>query len=164
MTIREAIRLIAEQGDERMILATVSEVDDIERTCKCTPINGDAEILDVRLQTTVSGGVYLKPAEGSMVLVCMANETLGFVVLTSELDEVVYFDGSLGGIVKANELKTQLDKTNEVLQAVVDSLKNWVPVTSDGGAALKTFFNTTLGIKTVGDFTDIKNDLIKHGV
>lgn len=164
MTIREAIRLIAEQGDERMILATVSEINDTDRTCKCTPINGDAEILDVRLQSTIAGGVYLKPAEGSLVLVCMANDTLGFVVLTSELSEVIFFDGSLGGIVKANELKTQLDKTNDVLQAVVDSLKNWVVVPSDGGAALKTFFNTQLGPKTVGNFSNIKNDLIKHGV
>lgn len=164
MTIREAIQLVAMDKDQKLILATASDINDTERTCTCSPINGDADILEVRLQTTNAGGVYLKPAEGSLVLVCMANETLGFVVLTSELSEVVFFDGSFDGIVKANELKTQLDKTNEVLQAVVDSLKNWTPVPNDGGAALKTFFNSTLGSKVVGNYSSIKNDLIKHGV
>lgn len=164
MSIREMIALMAKDGEMKTILCTVSDINESDRTCTCSPINGDADILEVRLQSTVGGGVYLKPVEGSLVLVIMANDTLGFVVLTSELEEVVFFDGTFNGLVKADTLKSELDKTNAVVQAIVDSLKNWTVVPTDGGAALKAFFTTTLGIKTVGDFSDIKNEKVKHGV
>ena len=165
MTIREAIRLIAEQGDERMILATVSDVNDNDRTCTCTPINGDAEILEVRLQTTVSVGVYLKPAEGSLVLVCMANETLGFVVLTSELEEVIYFDGSLGGLIKINELVSKVNTIENKINQIISTFNTHVHSGVTTGAGSSAITPTTIsGTLTNTVVADLENGKIKHGV
>jgi len=79
-------------------------------------------------------------------------------------DIIKLLDGSLGGLTKTQELKSQLDKTNEVINIIVDALKNWPITPSDGGAALKTYFAAHLGIKEVGDYSKIENEKITHGV
>ncbi len=98
-----------------------------------------------------------------MVIIAPIDDFEYVVVMFSQLDSIKMLNGSYGGLTKTQELKTQLDKTNAVLQAVVDSLKNWTVVANDGGAALKAFFNIQLGIKVVGDYSQIENDKITHG-
>jgi len=69
--------------------------------------------------------------------------------------------GNANFAVKYNELKQQLDKTNEVITAITNSLQNWSPIPSDGGAALKTFFSSQIASKSLGDYSQAKNDKIK---
>lgn len=61
-------------------------------------------------------------------------------------------------MVKGNELYDNLKKTNEVVDAIRDSLLNWVPVASDGGAALKLKATQKLAGKTMGTFEKIKSE------
>jgi hypothetical protein len=163
MNVKEAIRNIINDPVLRkdIRLATVLSVSG--SICNVRALDTDAEIDDVRLQPEESDGILMTPAVGSTVAIAPIADFEFIVVMFSELDTIKMLDGSFGGLTKTQELKTQLDKTNEVLQAVVDSLKNWVVVPSDGGAALKTFFNTTLGVKVKGDFTNIENEKITHG-
>jgi hypothetical protein len=81
----------------------------------------------------------------------------------SAVDSIKMLDGSYGGLVKAPELKIQLDKTNEVVNAIVNALTTWTPVANDGGAALKTAATATIGTKVVGDYSNIENEDITHG-
>lgn len=164
MNIREAIQQIAKEGftgDAKCRVAKVTAVDGY--TCTVETLDTETSITDVRLQTSDANGVYLKPAVESFVIIAPISDFEYVVVMYSAIDELKFLDGSYGGLTKTQELKTQLDKTNEVLQAVVDSLKNWVVAPNDGGAALKTFFTTTLGAKVVGNFSNIENDKITHG-
>jgi hypothetical protein len=72
-------------------------------------------------------------------------------------------DGSFGGLTKTLELKTQIEKSNEVLQIIMQTLTTWTPVSSDGGAALKAAVISALAGKAVGDFSQIENTAITHG-
>lgn len=163
MNTREAIQNIVKENleDSKLRVAKVLSVDG--HTCNVETLDTETEILDVRLQADDSNGILVKPAIDSFVIIAPYADFEYVVVMFSAVDEITLLDGSYGGLTKTQELKTQLDKTNDVVQALVDSLKNWTPVPNDGGAALKTFFNTTLGGKVKGDFGDIENPKITHG-
>jgi hypothetical protein len=165
MSIREVIQQIVrdEFAEVYGVPCRVKTVDMSAKTCVCAPVNGDADFIDVRLQADPGNGILVEPKVNSVVMVQPINPHTGYISMFSAVESIKFLDGSFGGLTKTQELKTQLDKTNEVVQAIVDSLKNWVVVPSDGGAALKTFFNTTLGAKQKGDFTNIENTKITHG-
>ena len=166
-SIAELIRQIAREEFAEIygVPCTViaGTIDEEAGTCDCQPINGDAKFLEVRLQAAPGNSVMIIPTEGSVVFVQPINNATGYIAMFSAAESIKLLDGSYGGLTKTQELKTQLDKTNEVVQAIVDALSNWTPVANDGGAALKTFFITTLGAKVVGDFEDIENEKITHG-
>lgn len=61
-------------------------------------------------------------------------------------------------MVRGNELKKNIEKTNEVVKGIQESLLTWVPVPSDGGAALKIKAGQKLSGKTVGDFAKINSE------
>jgi hypothetical protein len=77
-------------------------------------------------------------------------------------DNVIINDGTNGGLVNWPAAKEQLDKTNEVVQALVDALKNWVVVPNDGGAALQAYATAQLAGKAIGDFDDLEDTKVKH--
>ncbi len=86
-----------------------------------------------------------------------------------------------GGIVKADELKKQLDINNKILNAILEVIK--VPLNEPGNGspsvfqgALKTAIELSFAIPSgnpneppipqppkVGDFSNIKNDKVQHG-
>lgn len=69
---------------------------------------------------------------------------------------------SLGGIVKADVLKTQIDKNTAILQAIQTAITSWTPVSNDGGAAFKALLAAVPSLQRA-DLSNIKNDKIKHG-
>lgn len=164
MTIRDIILQIVSSKFKNSfaILCTIDAVNN-DNTADCLPIDGGTKILNCRIQSDMQNGLVLKPTVGSIVAVQMYDDFTGVIVCFSKLDSIQMLDGSFGGLTKTQELKTQLDKTNNVLQAVVDSLKNWTPVPNDGGAALKAYFTTQLGVKVKGDYSAIENNSITHG-
>jgi hypothetical protein len=167
MEIDEIIRRLAgtngEKSNEwRGILATVVSVSGT--TCTVSPVDDSADIEDVRLQAQGSSGVLCVPATGSIVIVQMISEAEGYIAMFSELESIQFLDGSFGGLTKTLELKTQIEKSNEVLQIIMQVLTTWTPVSSDGGAALKAAAISALAGKAVGDFSQIENESITHGV
>ena len=163
MTLAEQIQTIANRanGDKRLRLATVIGVSG--NTCDVRTIDTDAEIGEVRLQADASNGVLIVPVVGSVVIVAPLYDAEFIVLMYSAVDSIKMLDGSYGGLVKAPELKTQLDKTNEVVNAIVNALTTWTPVANDGGAALKTAATAAIGTKVVGDYSNIENEDITHG-
>jgi hypothetical protein len=163
MSIKEAIQKIMEEkiGGSASMLCTVTAVDG--STCSVTTLDTEIDLYGVRLQAAASNGILLKPKVGSIVVITPITDFEFVVVMFSDIDEITLLDGSFGGLTKTQELKTQLDKTNQVVQALVNSLTTWTPVANDGGAALKAFATSALAGKVVGDYTDIENTLINHG-
>ncbi len=161
--IRKAILSMTEKriGSDKSMLCTVKSVSG--STCNVATLDTEVDLYDVRLQAQTSNGILLKPKVGSIVVVDPITDFEFVVVMFSDIDEITLLDGSFGGLTKTQELKTQLDKTNEVVQAIVDTLQQWTPVPNDGGAALKAFFPTKLLAKVVGDYSDIENEKIIHG-
>ena len=162
--IRRAIKSMFTDNRDNTFIAEVLSVDINSRTCDVSNIDNDLEYNNVMLQAYVShSGIVITPKVNSQVLVTMINDTLGHVTMYSEVDLITMNGDSFGGIVKADTLKTELDKTNAVVNAIYSALTTFVPVPGDGGLALKTLAISSLAGKATGIYTSIKNDLIKHG-
>lgn len=142
-------------------------------------IDGDKGVVQIGVRSEQDGGIIalnISNASSTAQLKIVVNgtcvlHTKGDIDLTSFEGDmhllskaIQLLDGSLGGLTKTQELKTQLDKLNNQLQAVISSLQNWIPVPNDGGAALKTYFNTQISGKVAGDFSNIENANITHGI
>lgn len=149
----------------------------------CTVDEGDLELTDVQLRATVDDSdqvILITPKVGSWVLVAPIMEDINrlHVVEYSEVEKVeirigdclveVTKDGvklhgdNLGGIVKARELKTQVDKNTKILEQIQTVFNSWQFVPEDGGAALKGLSSAFTGLPRA-DLSNIENDKVKHG-
>ena len=63
--------------------------------------------------------------------------------------------------IDAVELRTQLDKNTQAIQAILDVFSNWTPAPQDGGAALKAQ-SASLAATQLGDFSNIENENVTH--
>lgn len=150
----------------------------------------ELEFTDVRLSASEDDkhSLMLVPKLQSTVLVAQIGDDLNtlFVVAINEVDCIVgkfktiaveddagftigLTNGVLklngdefGGIVKAPELKAQVDKNTEILKALQTAFGNWIPTPNDGGAALKSA-TTQLSSLPRADLSKIENTKIKHG-
>lgn len=89
------------------MIGKVKSVDDAQRTCEVEPINGDADLIEVRLQAVQSGntGWYMKPKVNSDVLVTFVNKDLAFVAMCSEVEELRLNIGTQTVTVKSTEIE-----------------------------------------------------------
>lgn len=80
-------------------------------------------------------------------------------------DKTVELNGiDFGGLIKIQELKKELEKTNTFLKAFVNVLK--VPVTEPGNGSPSAFQSTLNGVLSslpLADFSKIENEKVKHG-
>lgn len=150
----------------------------------CTVVrDGLPDLLDVRynaIEADIENRFTVKPKEGSHVQCAMIEDTTeAFIIAWSEIESVelvfpehtmtvnkdgtVWGDGSNGGMVKAVELKAQLDKVTARVNGIIDAIKNGIPVAQDGGVGLQQ--SIVVGLETlmdVEDFTGIENEKLKH--
>lgn len=163
MSIKEAIQKIMEEkiGGSASMLCTVKSVTGT--TCTVETLDTQVELFGVRLQAAASNGILLKPKIDSIVVITPITDFEFVVVMFSAVDEITLLDGSFGGLTKTKELKTQLDKTNEIVTIIHNVLTTWTPVSNDGGAALKAAAISALTGKAEGNFSNIENTTINHG-
>lgn len=89
--IRDLIKKISEQdGEMYSLVCKVKSINDDARTCVCSPLNGDADLLDVRLQASQSEneGFCIKPVVGSDVVVTFLSKQTAYVALYSDVEEM----------------------------------------------------------------------------
>jgi len=167
-------------------LAKVVSVDENECTCVVELVSDKAEITNINLRAIVDGnneGFILVPEVGSHVIVSLNanNETeadyfvnmcsvvssvvlsfSGKVALKITSDGITFFDGENGGLIKASELKNQIDKNTKAIKSIINVLTQFVPVASDGGTALKTLANANLKALSLANLSNIENHKVKH--
>jgi hypothetical protein len=136
MTIQDAIKLLAGNGDRRSlsvgasgagIVCKIKEVDGLN--CVCEPVDGSADIMDVRLVADdAEDGFVLVPAVDSYVVVEMINATAGYLGMVSKVTEVYWKSGtaehsmtSSGHLIKKDD-----DTLKEVLTLIVESVQQVV--------------------------------------
>jgi hypothetical protein len=176
--IKEALKAFAGKGGAVTLLAEVTKVDEQEATI--TVKIGDLTIEDVRLRSIIDGdnGLYVIPAINSMVLLLRFGAADEFMAVGfSTYDKVIIKGESISLevnqdniIFNNNALRSYMTDINKLVEKVnaleqdLNTLKkvftNWVPVTYDGGAALKTasasWSEQTLTETTVDDIKDEK--------
>ena len=150
-------------GKDVTVFAKVESVSGA--SCSVSLASDPAVIIDNVLLTSNkdSNGFLLSPTTGSLVVISTINkQSQYYVSMLSQVDSVIFQNGENGGLTITPELVTQLDKTNTVINAIVNSIQNFTPVSGDGGAALKTFFASQISGKAVGDYSSIENENFKH--
>lgn len=158
------------------VIAIYDQVIDV------TPINDDADILDVKIRVIVDGneaGVMIFPPLESIVLVGLISDTDAYLLSCSEVERMVIntgkfrfevdsegnaiFDqGENEGLVKLPELRAEINKLNSFLNAIKQTFSSWTPIPNDGGSALKAAMSSALASEQTADLSGVGNDKIKH--
>ena len=77
---------------------------------------------------------------------------------------VELFGTKFGGVPKVEQLRTQLQKNSDILQALVDTLGT--PINEPGGGQPSAFhaaLKIAVGANTPGTWDGIENEKVKHG-
>jgi site-specific recombinase len=123
--IREAVRTLVGHEDLSTFestICTVSDINLITKTCKCVPVNGDADFLDVLLCVGEKDGFVLVPKNNSLVAVTQLNETDAFVSMVSEVDSILLNGDTNGGLVKVIDLTTKLNNCENKINLILTFL------------------------------------------
>ena len=153
--------------------ATIDSIDLASRSCVCTLIDNHTEYqITAKLMATVDDGLLLIPSIDSTVKIILSRDVEPFVCQYSELDEIridavdkIVFNGGENTTVKGDVLKTEIEKTNSTLQAILTVLTG-SPIQEPGNgspSALQATLASALAGKTLGSFTSIENNNILHG-
>ena len=129
----------------------VCKVDEVEGGfCDCTPINGDAQLVGVRLRAGSSSTGFLPvPAVGSVVVVSFLDKEEAFVSMFSALDSVAIRGEEKGGVPVAEGLTKSFN-------ALEDKMREVITAVNGLGGAVPLFTDRTKE-------SDISNEKVKHG-
>lgn len=161
-SIYEAIRMIAKGDGQAMCDTGVARnVDAAHGVCD-VEIEGKAPA-EGALIGNAESGVMVVPKDGSVVAVVWVSKTTAVVVMVAEVEEIRLMGGQLGGLVKVEELVKKLNAVEKDLNSLKQVFKGWVPVSQDGGAALKTAAATWATRQlTETQKSDIENEKVKQ--
>jgi hypothetical protein len=182
--LRKAIQMIAgtHVKEIKTFTATVLQVQENDFTCTIQSGEDVPAIARLKavLETENTEGFVLIPAQNSEVIVTEINigeyAVTGYSVIDKillktgdmklQMDKngIVLNDGTFGGLIKIEELKSELDKINQILQAILTVLQG-TPVTEPGNgspSALQQALNSALAGKTLPTYTNIENNKVKH--
>jgi len=186
MTQEEKIREAMQRFNQKQALTmigSVTAVDEANATCTVDLGNG-LEIDDVRLKAAIDdsdAGVYALPAIGAIALIlrilgsdefqmiaCSAASAhitkIGGTLLHIDADAVTFNQAAKNSFMTdINALTSKINALEGDLNSLKTVLATWVPVVSDGGAALKaaaaTWASSSITPTTVND---LKDEKIKH--
>ncbi len=173
MTLKEILERIMKvpNASDNVVLGIATEVDDTKFLCKVSPIDGDADLLDVRLCPDTEAdqkGFVLIPKENSFVVVIMDNEVTGFVWMVAQIenvilncDKIVFNNGTLGGMVKLNDLVAKINAIENKLNAFMIHYKTHIHPHPQGNTFTPSpdFAEQNL---TITQKRDLENEKIKQ--
>lgn len=104
---------------------------------------------DVPLRVLVSNqaSVVEIPETGTNCVICFRDSNIGrpqilmihkALKLLVKCDNIVFNDGTLGGMVKVNDLVTRLNTIENDINTLKSAFSSWTVVPNDGGGALKS--------------------------
>lgn len=163
--IAKIISLIPEQ----VVPGTVKSVDKNKLTISVNVTGEDIELFDVRLSPagSAASSIVMIPAINSVVLVGIIknNPSANYLVHAQTVDEIILRGGSEGGLIKINELRDQMKKDTDILEALLDVIKGSVITEPGNGSpsALQASLKAKIGSKKPGDYSKIENERITHG-
>jgi len=164
--IAEAIRALSGMDDLQYesVLCNVSEIDTTKMLCKCSPINGDADFEEVRLNANYTKGFVLVPKDGSVVVVSQISNEVAYISMVSDVEQIYLAGDDNGGLVKVADLVSKMNTIENDINTLKTIFSSWTPVPSDGGAALKLAAATWYAQQlTPTQATELENKKVQHG-
>jgi hypothetical protein len=174
MNIRDILDEVAKQAINKQeiysIVCTVDSVDLGDRTCVCTPVNGGAELQDVRIQASIgsSVGFFIEPTVDSQVIVSFLSREIAYISLFSEIenvyldfnDKVIFNGGSNGAMVKIGDLVSRLNLIENKVNSIITAYNSHQHV--ETGATTATTVTVVAGSLTTTSVGDIDNPEIEQ--
>ena len=139
--IKEAIRASANGGGGKTFFT--AEVVKVTGDT-CTVKSDDFEMSDVAICAIggASGNsLVVVPKVGSTVLIADLSDGTRrdlCIVKYTEVESITINGGSLGGLVKIQELTNKLNALEDDINSLKQCFSLWVPASGDGGGVLKT--------------------------
>lgn len=166
-SIRDLInKLVIKQPHLR--LAEVVNVDRAKKTCDAVCTSTDMELLGTRLmaiESDLTNRLVIYPKIGSVILVGIVDGSNTFVMLQAGETDGMELNGSEYSLVKGEELKAEITKLKETVDALVSVVKG-APITEAGSGAnssLQLALKSAISGKETGSFSGILNEKVKHG-
>ena len=153
-------------GVQHSVVCTVSKaVDMTTKTCYCTPINGDADIFNVRLiADKTKDGFILIPKQDSVVVVTFESESSAYVSMVSQVDEIHLAGVNYGGLGKTADITTRLNNLENKVNALVSYTATHVHAGVTVGAGVTGVTATpVVGALTLTTQADISSTKVFHG-
>lgn len=142
-------------------VCTVSAVSLADLTCTCTPVNGDADLLDVRLISQSANGFLILPSVDSIVIVSSIDNRTYYVSMFSEVDEIQLNGDTYDGLVKVGDLVTKLNNLENKVNAIIAAYNAHIHV--ETGASTAPTVSLVVGTLTPTVQANIENTRVKHG-
>ena len=156
-SIREANKFIIPYS---IVCKVLSVTDD---KCDCEPVNGDADLIDVRLQASTTTGILITPTVGSNVIVSLLANGAAYVSMYSDIDSIQLNGSNYDGLVKVNDLVTKLNNLENKVNAIITAYNAHTHVASSFGVPTTTPAAPVAGTLTPTVKSDLENNLILHG-
>jgi hypothetical protein len=160
MGIREILfEAYKEFGFERIRICHVTEVTPAEQICSVKTLDTDTELIEVRLMAGSGKGFLCIPAVGSAVIVGSISANEHLVLMYSGLQSIQMLDGTFGGVVKVEDLTSQMNKIEDKVNDLID----WLATHShpgNGAAPTTPFAGGTLDSTTRNQ---LENTEVTHG-
>lgn len=164
--LKRLIEQVNSNGVNRAVICTVKTgtVDVSKGSCIAEPLNGDAEIIDARFVSDVSGKTMIVPKDNSIVVVQLFSPVSGVIISYSVVDSIALNGTNYGGVVMSQSLLQKINQVEQQLNNLKTIFASWIPIAGDGGAALKalaTQFSSAQITPTA--IADLENTTVKHG-
>lgn len=159
--IKEAVKELSKKDSSFSVVCKVLSVTGDK--CDCEPLDGSADLLEVRLQAQTATGILITPVIDSVVIVTMLNKFTGYVSMFSEVESIELNGSNYDGLVRVADLTTKLNNLENKVNSILTAFTTWVVVPADGGAALKALTTPISTQLTVTTQAEIENKTILHG-
>ena len=165
-SIKEAIRELVKTDDVLYsVLCTVKSVDTTNNICDCEPIDGSADLLEVRLMAQNETGFLIIPKIDSVVVVTMINKYTGYVAMFSEIQKIYLNGDNYDGLVKIGDLVDKLNNLENKVNSIINTYNTHThpyvnvssPATTSPSASL------VVGTLTPTQQTELENTTVVHG-
>jgi hypothetical protein len=171
--------VLAIQAVTRGHIVVEGIIEDVDETAFTASVKtGDATspatYFNVPLRVLISqqASIIEVPKIGTQCIICFRDGNTGRPQLLAihealkilvNCDSIVFNSGSLGGMVKVEDLITRLNKIEQDVNNLKSVFSGWVPAPNDGGAALKSAAASWSGQQlTPTQKNDIENPKIKQ--
>lgn len=190
MSFESIINQVIQEAVKAILPVFISEgvvisVDESANTCDVSR-EGMPDLHNVRLNAVLKAGkdvITVYPSPGSKVIcILIENQhTDAFVISCTDIEKItaeiqgqkieytktgiILNDGKIGGLVKQDELKTQLSVMTARIDGIINALNAGTPATGapDSGAVLIASIKASLAtIVRKENFNDIEDSNIKH--
>jgi len=165
-SIKDAIRELVKTDDVLYsVLCKVKSVDTTNNICDCVPINGDADLLEVRLMAQNTNGFLIIPSVDSVVVVTMINKYTGYVAMFSTIEEIQLNGKNYDGVVKIGDLVDKLNNLENKVNSIINTYNTHTHPYVNVATPATTSPSTSLvvGTLTPTQQVDLENTTVLHG-